>query len=119
MPVFLLILAIRFNNEKAKLKYKSMLFIIPVISLIILWTNDFHHLFYIEYSTMISETKFGAFFNIYSMYSYICMFVSVIIFMITSLKKSGFLSIQVMLVVIGTMFPLVPNILATFKIISM
>ena len=119
MPVFLLILAIRFNNEKAKLKYKLMLFIIPVISLIILWTNDFHHLFYIEYSTMISETKFGAFFNIYSMYSYICMFVSVIIFMITSLKKSGFLSIQVMLVVIGTMFPLVPNILATFKIISM
>ena len=119
MPVFLLILAIRFNNEKAKLKYKLMLFIIPVISLIILWTNDFHHLFYIEYSTMISETKFGAFFNIYSMYSYICMFVSVILFMITSLKKSGFLSIQVMLVVIGTMFPLVPNILATFKIISM
>lgn len=119
LPVFLLILAIHFNNEKKDSKKLRILYIVPIITLLILWTNDFHNLFYYSYSTIISDTIFGGFFSIYSIYSYLCMFISVILLVSTSLRKSGFFSIQTALFVFGILIPLVPNILATFKIISM
>lgn len=119
MPVFLLILAIHFNNEKRDFKNLWMLYIVPVITLLVLWTNDFHNLFYSNYSINISETVFGQYFSIYTIYSYLCMFISVVLLVSTSLRKSGFFSIQTALFVFGILIPLIPNVLATFKIISM
>ena len=44
---------------KTKVKFKPkylLLFIIPIMSLLVLWTNDYHHLFYENYSTNIAES---------------------------------------------------------------
>ena len=58
-----------FSNTKYKLNKK--LLIIPILSLIILWTNDLHHLFYKTYSTNINSTSYGTYFNIHSIYTYL------------------------------------------------
>ena len=50
LPVAYLFIAITF--EKGNLKWKNkyiLLFIIPVLSLILLWSNDFHHLFNFDF----------------------------------------------------------------------
>lgn len=45
LPVTLLFSGIIFANTRITFKKKFLfLFIIPIISLILLWTNDFHHL---------------------------------------------------------------------------
>lgn len=92
-------------------KWYLLLFIIPVTTMFILWTNDFHHLFYESYSINISETLFGPYFYIHSLYTYILFAVDITILLKTSIKQSSILSKQSLLIIIGSLFPLVINIL--------
>ena len=63
LPLFFLLTSIIFSRTKITFKvYHYLLFIIPITSLIVLWTNDYHHLFYVKYSTNFSETIYGAYF---------------------------------------------------------
>ena len=48
LPVTFLFTGLSFNNVKFNKKY-LLLYIIPTISLLTLWTNDYHHLFYKVY----------------------------------------------------------------------
>ena len=70
LPVSILFTSIIFANTKIKFKKKYILvFIIPLLSLIILWTNNLHHLFYINYSTNINENIYGNYFYVHSFYT--------------------------------------------------
>ena len=65
LPVGIFFTSLTFVNTKVKFKKEYiLLFVIPIISLIMLWTNDLHHLFYIEYSKYIHKTIFGPYFTI-------------------------------------------------------
>ncbi|MDD2627296.1 MAG: histidine kinase N-terminal 7TM domain-containing protein [Clostridia bacterium] len=116
-PLFI-IFSISYRSKKI-LKKNNVLICIPVFFLIVLWTNDIHHLFYRTYSININSTEFGPLFIIYSIYSYSCMIISMILLIETSLKKSGFFSRQTALIILGCLFPLIPNILATIGIIKL
>ena len=50
LPVVFFLLATEYRKPGQKLKKYIPLFIIPIITLISLWTNDLHHLFYKNYS---------------------------------------------------------------------
>ncbi len=119
IPVIFMNISLLYNNSslfKSKLKY---LFIIPAINLISLFTNDIHHLFYKVYSVNMTETVVGPLFYVYSIYSYTLIFSAIVVLIITSMKKSGFFSIQTALIILGGLAPLIINILGTLKIISM
>ena len=59
VPVLILFLAMSFVKTKIKLIPNYLiLFVVPIISLLVLWTNNYHHLFYIKYSTNFRETIF-------------------------------------------------------------
>ena len=50
LPVYLFMLSVSFSKTKVKFTKKYLLlFVVPVISLILLWTNNKHHLFYVKY----------------------------------------------------------------------
>ena len=56
LPVSFFFMALIFTKTKIHLRPKYMLlFVVPIISLIVLWTNNYHHLFYEVYSTDFSE----------------------------------------------------------------
>ena len=120
MPVIFLFISMIFVNTKLKIKKIHMLlFLIPVISLIVLWTNDFHNWFYIKYSTNINENVYGFYPTIHTIYSYVILFISIVYLLKYSIKNSGFFSKQSLLIVLGTLIPIVVNILGTFNIIPM
>ena len=120
LPVSVFFTGLIFANTKIEFKKKYLLlFIIPIISLIILWTNDYHHLFYEVYSTSISETVYGPYMTIHNTYSYTLLFIGIIYLLKFSIKNSGFFSKQSILIVLGISIPVVINILGTFKIIPM
>ena len=119
IPVVFLIAALLFFNENVNIKKLWWLFIIPSLSLLSLWTNDLYHLFYKVYSIEFSETVYGPMFIVHSIYAYATIFVATIIFIFTSMKKSGFFSKQTALIVFGCLIPIFANILATFKIVSL
>ena len=120
LPVFLFLCSLVFSNSKIIFNKKHfILFIVPIISLLTLWTNKFHHLFYVEYSSNISETIYGKYFYVHTFYTYILFVCSLVNFLHYSIKNAGFFSKQSLLIVIGALIPIVVNVLGTLKIIPM
>lgn len=112
MPIAFLFLGLTFAKTSIKFKPSYLLLgVIPVISLIVIWTNDFHHLFYVHYSTINSETVFGPYFPIHSLYTYCLLIVSIYYLIKYSIKNSGLFSRQSILIIIGTLVPLITNII--------
>ena len=117
MPLAFFFFGLTFAQTKIKFKKKYLLlFIVPIISLLVLWTNDFHHLFYVKYGILNVDTVFGAYFPIHSLYTYILILISVYYLIHFSIKNSGFFSKQSLLLIIGTLIPLVVNIIGLFGI---
>ena len=120
LPVCILFTGKIFSNPNYKLKRIDLFtLIIPITSLIILWTNNFHHLFYKVYSTNISKCVYGNWLIIHNIYSYTLLLIGIIYIIKASGKTSGFFSKQSLLIIAGMSIPSVVNVLGTFKIIPM
>lgn len=120
LPISLLYTSLVFANNKIKLnKYFFILFIIPIVSLFTLWTNKYHHLFFSNYSLNLNENIYGPYMFIHILYTYTLLIISIIILLRYSIKNAGFFSKQSLLIVIGSLIPIVVNVLGTLKIIPM
>lgn len=121
LPVAIFFTGLIFAKTKITFKKKYLLFfIVPALSIIVLWTNDYHHLFYKIYSYLyLSDCKVGPYMIIHNIYSYTLLFLGVIQMVNVASKNSGFFSKQTLLIVVGISIPLITNILGTLKIISM
>ena len=106
-----------FSNTKYKLNKK--LLIIPILSLILLWTNDLHHFFYKVYSTDISKTVGGWYLNyVHGTYNILLYLISFIGLIKYTIKNAGLFSKQAILILIGSLVPLLLNLLGGFGVIN-
>ena len=119
LPVAFLFLSLTFTKTKINFKKRyCLLFIIPTLSLMLLWTNNIHHLFYKVYSIDFSTCEYGPYFYIHTYYTLILYAISLFILVKYSIKNSGFFSKQVILILIGTLVPIISNFLSDNGIIS-
>ena len=103
-------LALIFSKTKINFKLRYLLlFIIPILSTAVLWTNDSHHLFYITYTTNTATTVFGQYFPVHSIYTFLLFGISIFFLLRSSFKNSGFFSRQSIFIVIGVFIPLAVN----------
>ena len=120
LPVSLFFVAIIFKNTKIRFKKKYLLlFIIPFLTLGVLYTNQYHHLFYYVYSLNLNEMVYGPYFYIHTIYTYGLLLMSMWIMINSSFKNAGAFSKQTILIIIGTAFPITINVLGTLKIFNM
>lgn len=118
LPISLFFTGKIFANTKIKFKKTDLLLlVIPVISLLVLWTNNLHHLFYKYYSTNINDCIYGPYIYIHQLYSYITMLIGVSYLIRYSIKNSGFFSRQSLLIIIGMSISILINVLGSFQII--
>lgn len=111
-PVALFFISYIFVKKEIHFKkWFLLLFIVPAITMIVLWTNDFHHLFYEYYSVNTAETTFGPYFYVHSLYTYGLFAVDIIMLLRASVKQSSMLSKQSLLIILGSLMPIVVNIL--------
>ena len=116
-PLAYYAIGIIFEQTKVKWKwYYSLLLIIPITSIVLLFTNDYHHLFYQKYSIYIQDTVFGTYFPIHSVYTYVFLALGLFHLLRYSVRNSGFFSKQSALLVIGILIPIAVNILGLFGI---
>lgn len=120
LPVSLFFTSIVFSKSNIVFnKFYLLLFIIPILSLILLWTNNWHHLFFTLYSFNLNEMKTGNYVIIHYVYTYLLLAISIFNLIKYSVKNAGFFSKQSLLIVIGSLIPIIVNILGTFGIIPM
>ena len=119
LPLSFFFTGIIFYNSKIKFTKKYyLLLIIPVIALMFLWTNNSHHLFYKNYSIDLSINEYGIVFQIWDAYTLLLFAISIYYILKQTFKTSGFFSRQSLLILTGSLIPIVVNILTTTKIMS-
>ncbi|MBE5813298.1 MAG: hypothetical protein E7314_06575 [Clostridiales bacterium] len=112
-PVFFLIGGIIFSRGNKKIKVKSILLLaMALLSNILLWTNQYHNLFFTEYHSF-SNIKYGLYFYIIHLpFMYGCMVAGLYYYIKFSLKRnSGYSSKQAILISLGGIIPLLLNFL--------
>lgn len=121
MVVTILLLSIAFSrNSTALPKMCYLLYVLPVITAVIVFTNPYHHLFYREFSIFASKVKFGPLFMLSGVQYYVYSVISIIIMLRYGLKdRHKMVMWQCMLFVGGLLCPLAVNLLATLRIIDL
>lgn len=119
LPVAFLFVALIYAKTKIVFKKKYiLLFIIPIISVILTWTNEWHHLFFKKYSTIMSENELGPWFTVHTIYTYLLDIVALFTLVRYSIKNSGFFSKPALLILLGALIPIAINALGGFGIIE-
>ena len=120
VPVTIMLFGMAFSKTKIKFNwFIVLLYVIPVISTGLMFTNSSHHLMYQHYSLKFRETVFGSYFPIHSIYSYSCILIGLIYLIRYIIKNSGFFSKQSFLIFAGIGICLSINIIATFGILDL
>ncbi|GHU64231.1 hypothetical protein AGMMS49983_09500 [Clostridia bacterium] len=93
--------------------------VVPFTSIIMVFTNDSHHLFFERFSLYSADATYGVYYYFHSMYSYGCIFVGLAYIFFCSVKNTGIFSKQSGLVLLGTLVPVIGNILFSFNIAAL
>ena len=119
LPVILFFISSIYENKETNLKKYWYLFIIPILSIIIIFTNPLHHLFCKSYAINVADVQLGPYFYVHMLYTYLLILVAFIKLIKTSISKAGFLSFGTILIILGDCAPIIPNLLASLQLISM
>ena len=89
-----------------------LMFIIPVITTIMVYTNKYHHLYYKVFSLVNTTVKFGPYFVVHSIYTFSCVTLAVFLIIRFAFKTKTRLHIwQAFLFTIGSLAPSIVNVL--------
>lgn len=120
LPLGIYFTSLIFSKTKVTFKPRYLLLcVIPIMTLCILWTNDYHHLFFKYYSTNMSDIVTGPMHTVNAVYSYLLLLLGVFYLLRYSIKNQGLFSKQSILILLGISIPVVLNFLGTCKILPM
>ncbi|UWG95891.1 diguanylate cyclase [Dehalobacter sp. DCM] len=108
-----------FAQTRIRFSWKhALLLIVPVISLVVLFTNAYHHFFYTTFSLIPSEQDFGFYYTIHTVYSYLCIGIGLVCFLNFAVKNYGFFSKQAILIFSALLISLIADSFSTFHIFN-
>ncbi|MBP3334040.1 MAG: hypothetical protein J6M35_08355 [Clostridia bacterium] len=115
-PIYLCI-AITFVSGNEKLsKWIKALFIFPIATIIISWTNPLHSLYYKQFSVVRSEIVFGPYILVSGALNYLFLVAAIIYMIRFGLKnKSALYWKQCILLTVSGLCPLLMSVYATFS----
>lgn len=115
-PLYLCI-AISFTQRYEKpQKWMPLLFIIPVVTVLVAWTNPLHHLYYEEFSVIKSEIVFGPYIYVSGVCNYVYLAAAIVHMVIFALRNTWALYWkQSILFILSGLCPLLVSFYATFS----
>ena len=122
IPVLYLVFSLEYAHQEPYLNRKStyLLWVIPVITLILTWTNELHLLIWNSLSqvnftgNLVFAVEHGLFFWIYAAYSYILLLAGAIILIQRAVTARGAHRSQAAVMVLGTAVTWIGNIIYLF-----
>jgi two-component system sensor histidine kinase HupT/HoxJ len=117
VPYFLFFFGYVYAKSDSKInKVLYLLILLPVIRIVLIWTNEYHHLLFTN--SIISGERVRSPLSFYYMIASYIMDVLGFFYLVKfSVKNSGFFSKQSMLIMIGILFPFVVDVIFFFNII--
>ncbi|MBQ9942197.1 MAG: hypothetical protein IJP03_04225, partial [Christensenellaceae bacterium] len=108
-PPTMVLLGLTYGKRIERFSKKLLpLFAIPLLTQLLVWTNDFHHLFFADYSLQ-TGYSLGPLFYIHGVYSYLCMLLGMGLLIVSAVRSSGTMSMQAVLIVVAAIIPVFTN----------
>lgn len=125
IPVLLMLFSLDFLGGGAFLRRRlgGLLFIVPLITLVLVWTNDSHQLFWAETTVSFERgfagrtVTYGAWFWVHAAYSYLLMFSAAGIIFWSALQSGAFYRRQQLWLVVAWMPTFLFNIASVFELV--
>jgi len=96
-------------------KWCNLILVVPVLNVIVCWTNPLHHLQYEVFSIIRSEIVFGPYVYVTGVYSYLAMLSGIIIMLRFAIKnRSRLYLMQSLMFALGFFAPFAISLYATF-----
>ncbi len=97
-----------------------LLFAVPIVMNVLVWTNPLHHLYYATFSILGNEVVFGPLIAVTAIYSYVCFAVAIVWMLRFAIKSSNRIQMyQALFFVIGDLIPIIVNLMATLRWVDM
>jgi PAS domain S-box-containing protein len=126
LPVFLLFIALEYNHSVGWFHWRRVfvLFIIPFVSCLMIFTNDWHHLVYAEISTVHGDpflhVRFGWYFWVaVAGYSYLLIFSCLAILVQLAWQNISIYRAQINLMIFSILVPTIGNFLFLSKLLPL
>jgi PAS domain S-box-containing protein len=124
VPTLFLIFALEYAQYKQVLQRKTiyLLWIIPLACLVLVWTNDFHHLIWTSISRKESggfyllSVRHGIVFWVWAVYSYLVLFSGSVILIRRAISNSAEFKQQATVMVLGVVITWLGNVIYLFKL---
>jgi diguanylate cyclase (GGDEF)-like protein/PAS domain S-box-containing protein len=123
IPVFLLFFSLEFtgNSHLLALRTRLLLWSIPLAILLLVWTNESHHLMW-DMATVtemrglkLLDVRYGLFFWIQIVFSYVLGIFASILLIMEMIQRPGIYRIQISFVVLGILAPWVGSLIFVSK----
>ncbi len=116
MPALYLCIALAFLGDWQKLPAKAWgLFVIPILTAVVVWTNPLHHLQYRVFSIIKSEIVFGPYSLVSGAYCYICLLIAMFLMIRYALQnRIRMYVMQCTVFALGGVCPLAVSVASTF-----
>ncbi len=124
LPVFWIIFVFRYigrSNWLDSTRY-ALLFVIPLITVLLVWTNDLHHLHYASVGVDSSgafpllDLKAGIWYKINTAYFYLLLGAGLILLIVKLRKSESIYRRQNLTLIVGAAFPAIVNIFYLFDL---
>lgn len=121
LSVFSFLVALTFTRGLQKLPRPFYaLFIVPVMTEVLAWTNPWHHLLYKNFSIFSAEVVFGPYMFIHLAHSFVCMTLSIVMMVNFALHSKNKLFVkQAVLFATGSLIPGLVNLAASLKLVNL
>ena len=118
--VLIISMSIYYSTHQT-MKWIRYLYIVPVITQIVIWTNRWHHLFFVSINVNdIRESQVGLYFYVHTVYSYACLMIGTFYVIYHASRERGRRNsaLKAFLLCLGTAVPLIVNVCFTLNMPS-
>ena len=118
-PLYLCIAVTFVTGRETPPRWFRLLFVVPVLTILIAWTNPLHHLYYQNFSVVRSEIVFGPYIIVSGLFSYIFLLGAIVYMVVFGLRnKSALYWKQFAMLAISGLCPLAVSMLRDFPQLS-
>ena len=124
VPVLFLLFAFEYSGYRPKIqRWVPLFWIIPLVTLILVWTNDFHGLIWSHITQKLIDGYYvlaidhGTAFWIWAAFSYLCLLTGLMILIIKAISSPPEFKLQAGIIALGGIFTGVGSFLYLFKLI--
>jgi diguanylate cyclase (GGDEF)-like protein/PAS domain S-box-containing protein len=124
IPVFLLFFALEYTGKShlLMLRYRLVIWAIPLLTIALVWTNNYHHLMW-DMETIsksgpltLLEVRYGLFFWMHSIYSYVLAIFASILLILEMVQRPSNYRTQISFIILGILTPVIGSIIFTSEI---